>query len=306
MRRVLVTGANGFLGGHVVRQLLAQGVPVVATGRTRFNSPADCVFAQADLCESEQVADLFEQHDIGAVVHCAAYGVSYGQQDAIFATQVNVLATIRLYQLAEAAGAGLFVHVGSSYEYGDVAEDITEDMPLRPQGIYGTSKAAGSMMLQQLSTRGRLPAIIARVFGMFGPGEGPGKLIPLILDSARTGEKLDMTEGTEIRDYQYVGDVARQLAFLVTLAPDQASDARVLNLASGTPIAIRDLALRVAEQFGVTDLLNLGAIDSRADAVQRNVGDPRRFHDLARQQGRLDLLQPTPLAEALAEIKGAD
>lgn len=301
MQKVLVTGCSGFLGTHVTRELSRQGVPVIGVCRKlRRPSPAGCTVVRADLTMAPQIEAVFSDHDVTAVIHCAAYGVAYCQQDPLRAVETNVAASIRLFQMADAAGVYPFIHVGSSYEYGNSESNITEDTPLRPRGVYGASKAAASMLLQELGSRVDHGPIIARLFSMFGPGDADEKLVPLVVNASRDGKPLAMTDGTEIRDYQYVGDVARQLVFLSMLPPAEISACAVLNIASGDAITIRDIASRVADYFGTAHLLEFGAIPSRPGTVSRNVGDPSKFRQLAVRHGRSELLSPTPLERALA------
>jgi len=296
-----VTGATGFLGRSVVRTLAAGGGKPVASGRGGRPDwlAAGTPYARIDLAAPEHLADVFASHGVTAVIHCAAYGVDHRQQDLLTAADVNVRGTLALYLAADAAGIAPFVHVGTSFEYGHCDRDMTEETPLRPVGIYGATKAAASMVLLEAGRLGRKPPIVARVFGMYGPGEGDHKLVPQIVHAARTRTPLDLTAGEQVRDYQFVGDVARALAFLATLPAGRRPPDEVFNIASGEAVTIRAFAERVADHLGAADLLRFGSRSARPDRVARNVGDPSRFGALCRSCDREDLLRRTPMADAM-------
>jgi nucleoside-diphosphate-sugar epimerase len=256
-------------------------------------------FEAFDLRDPESFGPLFTEHAATAVIHCAAYGVDSRQRDPIAAVEINVRGTLALYRAADAAGAAPFVHVGTSFEYGDHPGSIAEETPLRPRGLYGTSKAATSMLLIDEGSRGNRAPIVTRVFGMYGAGEGAHKLVPLIVDAAASGQPLEMTAGEEVRDYQFVGDVARMLSFLAARPTEVAPFGQTFNLASGDPVTIRGFATRVAGELNAENILRFGALPTRPDGVARNVGDPARIRELVRNAGREDLLRATPMSEAL-------
>lgn len=277
--RVLVTGASGFLGGHVVGYLQRQGVDVVAMVRAqsavdRLQQLAPQVpLLHLDIKNEskEYIIDILKQQRISAVVHAAAYGVDYRQNIFAEAVQVNVLASEKLVQAAADAGIKRFVHVGTSYEYGASDKPIREDVALRPSGIYGVSKAAATLAVLSAAAGRQLPLVVFRPFGMYGPYEGAHKLVPLIQRSGREGKALALSPGGQLRDYVYVGDVAAAIAAVLKVAEFPTGE--VFNLASGVGVSLQELGnAAMAAVGGAPELLQWGASPYRSDEVMVNIG----------------------------------
>ncbi|MHC5021532.1 MAG: NAD-dependent epimerase/dehydratase family protein, partial [Planctomycetota bacterium] len=258
----LVTGASGFVGGHVVAALQAAGVAVLSPSRRSL-----------DLTRPATFDAWFAAHRPEAVINCAAYGVDHRRQDPALAVAVNAVAPAALYLAAARFGVRRFVHAGTALEYGPHRHPITEATPLRPCGLYGSSKAAGSLNLAA-AAHARLHPVIARCFSLYGPGEGAHKLVPQVVAALTAATPLPMTAGTQVRDYLYVGDAARALAALAhpgTAAPSPP----ILNICSGRGVSVRELALAVAGELGADPaLLQFGTLRDRTESIERCVGDP--------------------------------
>jgi GDP-4-dehydro-6-deoxy-D-mannose reductase len=290
--RVLVTGATGFLGAHAAAALQAAGAQVAGLVR-REPAPAPAwEVVVGDLARAETLACAVGAFRPQVVVHCAAYGVDWRQQDPLMALRINTEGTLALAIAARNAGATRFVHVGTAFEYGHSDGLLAEDAPLRPRGIYGASKAAGSLVLQEAALPG-LQRVLVRPFGMFGLGEGPHKLLPQVVRACVAGEALAMTEGAEWRDYAPVSWVARALA-LLALAPVDAALPPVVNLCSGEALRVRDVAHRVATCLGGAHLLRPGTLPSRGLGLARVVGNPGAWQALAARLGEPSLCEPPP------------
>lgn len=295
---LLVTGACGFLGSQVVRAALAQGLNVLATdmaqaSRVRLREGVD--FQDLDICGPEdRIRSALGS--VGAVVHCAAYGVDYRQNDLEAALRVNVLASVRLQ--AAAAGAR-FVHVGTAYEYGPAEGVQAENFCPAPRGIYGVSKLAGSMAVLDRAAANGGQAAVVRPFGMYGPWEGEHKLVPLVMRSMLKGDVVELTPGEQIRDYVYVGDVATACvrAVMASVFPSGC----IINLGSGSETTLRALVEAAAQAVdGDLSLLRWGAKPYRPDEIMRTQGTCARARDL------LGWVPETSLASGMAITAAAE
>lgn len=272
---LIVTGACGFLGSHLVRTAVGQGMRVLSTGRNPQSAwrlaslQGQFDFAQLDVGDPAEKLDAV-LGQAPAVIHCAAYGVDARQSSLAEALRINVLGSVAVQAAAARAGAR-YIQVGTSYEYGpsDSAQD--ESFCPAPRGIYGVSKLAASMaVLNQAATLGA-PCLIIRPFGMYGPLEGVHKLTPLVMRAMLGHSPLDLTAGEQIRDYVYVGDVAE--ACLAAARLPHFPTGRILNVASGRPLRLRDLIEAAARAVhGDLSLLHWGARPYRADEVMSTQG----------------------------------
>jgi nucleoside-diphosphate-sugar epimerase len=280
MATLLVTGASGFLGAHVAARGVARGLTVRAalrasSDRRRLDRLApDAGTVDLDLADAD--ADLAGAvAGVDAVVHCAAYGVDYRQSDFATALELNVAASMRLAQAAAAAGAR-FVHVGTSYEYGTEDGTLAEDRRLAPTGIYGVTKAAASLALQDLARRTGAPVAVVRPFSMYGPLEGSHKFVPLVMEASRDRRVVELSPGDQERDYLYVGDVVDACLSIAFADPFPAGE--IFNLCSGVGVSLRALAdAAVTAADGDPAALQWGAKPYRPAESMRVVGDPARI-----------------------------
>lgn len=303
---IVVTGATGFLGSQVVTALRARGLNPVAALRDDPRRPIheDVPALRLDLARPGSALEALKAIGADAVIHCAAYGVDYRDQDLESALRINVDGTLQLFDAAHRLGIGRFLHIGTSYEYGDHPGLISEETPLAPDGLYGGTKAAASILL--LALRHAVPPrlVVLRPFGMYGPGEGPHKLVPQVIGAARSGAPLDLTEGIEVRDYLPVTDVARGIAELTALPDEEFPAGRVFNICSGEGRSIRQFASDVAEAAGADrSVLRFGRLPIRPEAPARVVGDPTRWQTLWADLGRPDVTQQTGLGETVTRMQ---
>jgi nucleoside-diphosphate-sugar epimerase len=299
--RVLVTGANGFVGSHVVKGLLVEGhEPVVATRNGvghRLGGVADRIAdVRLDLEEIGTIQPALAEARADVIIHCAAYGANSTERDAERMARVNVVGALLLHQAASAAKVARFVHLGTAFEYGPQSTAVTEETPLRPIGMYAATKAAGYLLLRE-SSRAQGPSVVVlRLFNLFGPGDAPGRIASQIVAGAAARRPVSLTTGRQRRDFSYVVDAARDIVTLATLPEDQFPAGEDFNVASGSSCTVRDFGVALADALDATSLLRFGEIEEREDAPSDMFSFPRRFSELMHRVGAR---RPcTPLAVA--------
>lgn len=280
MATLLITGASGFLGAHVAAGAQQRGHDVRAairktSDRRRLDRLASGI-TTVDIDLGDRGIDLAGAlTGVEAVIHCAAYGVDYRQGDFATALELNVAASMRLAEAAAEAGCR-FVHVGTSYEYGTEHGLLAEDRRLAPTGIYGVTKAAASLALQDLARRTGAPIAVVRPFSMYGPLESGHKFVPMVMEASRQGRAVALTPGDQERDYLYVGDVVAACLDLAMADPFPSGE--IFNLCSGTGISLRTLAgAAVTAAGGDPAVLRWGAKPYRPAESMRVVGDPAKI-----------------------------
>ena len=219
-----------------------------------------------DLSDGDSMHAALKSSRPQVVLHCAAYGMDYREQSVQQAISINVLGTQLLVGAAAAAGVARFIHVGSCFEYGDKSEPVSESDVLEPIGMYGATKAAGTLLTIQQSRALDLPAIVLRLFGIYGAYDREDKLIPRVIRACLAGTPIDLTGGEQVRDYTFIGDAVRAFVSLATVEPFPSGE--IVNLAGGAPHSIRRIGESTAKLLNGEALLRWGAQPYRPDEMK--------------------------------------
>lgn len=260
-RRVLVTGASGFVGRAALLALACRGdVEVHGTSRAPAPTwlPADVHWHAADLLASDGPARLVQEAAPEAVLHLA-WEATPGR---FWAAPDNLDWAAATLRLARALGAGSdcqrIVGTGTCAEY-DWADGwcVEGSTPLRPGTLYGTAKDATRRLLEAYAAHSGLSVAWGRIFYLYGPHEHPDRLVPSIARRLLAGERAPTTPGHQRRDFLHVDDVAGALTALL-LAEDVTGP---VNIASGEPVAVGDIVRILADEAGRPELVGWGDVD---------------------------------------------
>jgi UDP-glucose 4-epimerase len=285
-----VTGASGFIGRALVQKLHASGCSVLAVGRAGSVLPDDAKQLRVDAFSPVALRSALHGRSFDILFHLAAYGVDPADRDPDTMQAVNVAATGALVDAAAACGARGVVYAGSCAEYAGGEDPIVEEAPLTTSNVYGASKVAGGLWGTALASRANIPFCWLRLFGAYGPGEAPYRLIPYVLARLRRGETVDLTAGAQLRDLMYIDDVVTGLIHAAELAPKSLPGP--FNLCTGVGVAIRDVALAVAAAIDQpTTLLAFGARPYRREEAMSIVGAPGRFQQASGFVPAIDLAE---------------
>jgi nucleoside-diphosphate-sugar epimerase len=288
--RVAVFGATGFIGGWVTRALDAVGATLCLVVRDagaatalagRLSRPP--VIARADLLRPGEVALVLREVRPHVVFNLAGYGVDREERDPRVAAAINgVLPGAIVEVLAEVADTSwpgqALVHAGSALEYGTAQGDLREETPVRPTTLYGRSKSTGTAAVAERCPALGVRGLTARLFTVYGAGEHPGRLLPTLLEAARTGCPVPLSSGDQRRDFTYVEEVAEGL---IRLGLSAAPPGATVNLASGRLVAVRDFALTAARVLGIPpEALRFGALASRPEEMEHDPVNVSRLLEL--------------------------
>lgn len=247
--RVLVTGAGGFVGKHLVSRLVNKGHQVFAglrQGEGRFDSPVSTVFL--DLVDASKIDKIVEAVKPDGLIHLAAQSmVKIAWQDPANTLLINTVGTINLINSVKLhAPNAKIITVGSSEEYGVTAkkgEPLTEEDACFPQNPYATSKLAMGQVVLQLAKKDQLNIIHVRPFNHFGPGQQEGFVVSDFASQISRIENdllppvMKVGDLSAKRDFTDVRDVIEAYVHLL----EKPVESGVYNVCSGFPQAISDI-----------------------------------------------------------------
>ena len=302
-RRILITGAGGFVGAATVRAALADGHKVMAlvrrSGSIRLvGLTGDLSVHAVDLSDAAAVADLVTALKPEIVIHSAWEGVG-GALRAGDIQFENIRTTLSLVDAVIKAGASKFVGIGSQAEYGRYDRRISEtDLP-QPTMLYGAAKLSACHLTRQRAREAGMGLAWLRLFSVFGPGDNPNWLIPSVAAALVNGIAPKCTMGTQKWDYLHIDDVARG-----TLAAAVIDDANgVFNLSSGLPIPVRSIIERLRDLAAPGLRLNFGDIPFGPDQIMHLEGDNSLLKAATGWTPKIAVIDG--LSEVIAELRVA-
>ena len=267
MKRILITGGTGFVGRQVVRSLSKKDVEmtlVVRSGKEKAVKDIACV---KKIITSQ---DIFVENrhwwanackGIDIVIH-AAWHVEPGQY---LESEKNVdclIGSLELVRGAACAKVARFIGVGTCFEYELSESRLSIQTPLKPLTTYAAAKTSlftfGSTYLPARGT----DFVWVRLFYLYGEGEDERRLVPYVRGKISKGETAELTEGKQIRDYLDVSQAGNQIAEVAL-----GTELGPVNICSGLAMTVRELAEKIAKEYGRLDLLSFG---KKAE----NINDP--------------------------------
>lgn len=258
-QRILVTGATGFIGSHILEPLLTQGFDVHAVSHQRFSSTA-CTWHACNLLDEQQQRKLLKHVKPAYLIHSAWY-TEHGKFWCAPENKAWLNASKSLVKEFAEQGGQRVIGVGSCAEYDWVRDDAKlwqENDPCNPATLYGQTKYQLYQYLQHIAESG-LSFSWARLFLTFGPNEPIEKLIPTVITSLLEGRIAQCNSGQKYRDFSHVRDIGHCLALLVNSEHQGA-----INLASGQGCTISEVTTLLAALLERSDLLKLGEIRDRS------------------------------------------
>lgn len=307
IRNALVTGASGFIGGHLVDRLLAEGTTVTLLVRPgtllpeRWQGQVRAV--SCDDWREPALLRALPASDCETVFHLAAYGVRPSNRDVEDMIRTNVELPATLVRLCRQWNARLVIS-GTFSEYMKPAsnEPLTELSPLEPYKLYGSSKAAGGLVASAIARDVGVGARILRLFKVYGAGEAQHRLLPALVSGLARKQRVAISSGTQILDFVYIDDVVEALLRSDRHIRDH-GDVATWNVSTGEGHSVRRFAQLVAAAMNADpELLGFGEIAMRKDDEPWLVGNPRLMQVELGWHPKLDL--ETGVKAAIAAMTG--
>lgn len=253
--KVAVTGADGFIGRHVLKELAQRSVEVIAV--IKPNHPPLPDFPGEKLIEMDIHAPPENAFDImgcpDALIHLAWGGLPNYRSPHHFEQELP--AQYRFLKTLITCGLKKLVVSGTCFEYGMQSGALAETLPPCPDNPYGFAKDALRSQLEYLKAQSPFDLSWGRLFYLYGEGQAENSLYPQLCKAVKRGDStFPMSGGEQLRDYLPVGEVARILVDLALLV----KNAGVVNICSGRPVSVRNLVEQWIGENGWQISLELG------------------------------------------------
>ena len=293
MKRVLVTGADGFIGSHLVEALVARGVEVRAfVFYNSFNSWGWLDHSSERVRKAIEVfaGDVRDPHGVrkavtgcDTVLHLAALiGIPYSYHSPDAYVDTNVRGTLNVLQAARELGVAKVVHTSTSEVYGSAKfVPITEEHPLQGQSPYSATKIGADQLALSFHRSFGTPVAVIRPFNTYGPRQSARAIIPsVIVQLANGAKRLKLGSLDPRRDLSFVSDTVRGF---IAVAESQRVVGEVINVGSGFEISMGELARTIAELMKSPASIEHDEqrVRPAQSEVQRLLADNRRAAELA-------------------------
>jgi NAD dependent epimerase/dehydratase len=257
-KKVLVTGAGGFIGSHLVEKLLAEGASVRAF--VRYNSRGDSGLLRlipteslarvevvaGNICDGAGIRKAVEGCEI--VLHLGALiSIPYSYVHPAEVAESNLIGTLNVLLACRDLQVKRLIHTSSSEVYGTALQvPISESHPLQGQSPYSASKIGADKLAESFYCAYNLPVVTVRPFNTFGPRQSARAVIPTIITQALTMDVIHLGNQSTSRDFTYVKDTVRGL---MKAAETENIEGKVMNLGTGQEIKIDDLVHKIVQKI---------------------------------------------------------
>lgn len=248
-KKILIVGGTGFIGRHLAQRCLKNTPFVTCLGLSAEKSfSKDMEFIRADISDKKQLQAVLRDKTFDYVFNLGGYidHTAYfrGGRRLIESHFVGLMNLIDCLNRDALKG---FVQIGSSDEYGNAPAPQKEHVREAPISPYSFAKTAASHFIQTLSNIEGFPGVVLRLFLVYGPGQDEKRFLPQIITAFLKNESVETTEGRQLRDFCYIDDV---IDGIIRASVMEEAKGKIINIASGIPICIRDMINKAADLIG--------------------------------------------------------
>ena len=254
-RKIFITGASGFIGSNLTRNLLKENqVHVLIRENSdlwRINDimkDSNLKIYKADLFQKEVLKEILKKINPHIIIHTAVYGGLPKEKDSEKITQTNIIGTINLLNASQDIDYTHFINTGSSSEYGRKNSPMKETDLLEPNTEYGVSKVAATLYSNCFSRQKKKSVVTLRLFSPYGMFEEKGRLFPYVIMSCLRDKDIQIGNPNSVRDFVFVDDVLD--AYKKVIDSNNIFNGEVFNVGSGEQHSVEEVLNRIFEVCG--------------------------------------------------------
>lgn len=286
MKRVLVTGASGFIGGHTLKYLVHNGYEVYAVSSSEIikSKSQSVIWYKCNLFNSSEIEKMMEEIKPTHIIHFAWYvvpGKYVNAEENLHWVQISM----NLLKYFKIHGGKRFVFAGTCFEYdlswGCISENET---PSKPDSLYGKCKYDFENKAIEYCYKNGVSFASGRIFYVYGEREDKKRIIPYVINCLLNNQLAKCSNGEQVRDFMYVEDVAN--AFVKILDCDVEG---IINVGSGKAAKLKDVLLKIAEKLNKEELISFGDIKAAADEPKMIVANNEKLRNETNWVQQFDL-----------------
>ncbi len=255
-KRVIITGATGFIGSNLTRRLLKEGHNIhllVRRGYKKWRLEAICndvYLHEVDFIDRQALTHVISHIRPDWVFHLAAYGAYSWQNDLSRMIETNITGTVNLVEACLKTGFEAFINTGTSSEYGFKDHAVLETECLEPNSHYALTKAYTTLFCRYTAGKYGVRMPTLRLYSVYGPYEEPARLIPTLIVYGLNGGFPPLVKPEVSRDFVYIEDVEK--AYLLAATEPDREPAAVYNVGTGIQISMRVVVEIAKQAMGIT------------------------------------------------------
>ena len=300
-KKILITGAGGFIGWHLIHQLQIYGPQISTISRNHNNFFKEIEQYAIDIKDTCAINECLQTCQPDHIFHLAAYKDRNESIQAFYSSvETNVLGTLNLFSAAkDVTSLESIVTLGTAEEYGKNIPPFNEKLRECPVTPYSFSKLCISQMGELFFHLYNLPVIILRPTLAYGPGQGTDMFLPSLITSLLENKPFDMTLGDQTRDFVYVADL---IEAMILASGNTNANGQIINIGSGVPTKIADIAQTIDEIIGKKGLVKLGGKPYRKNEVMNYYISPAKAERILGWKAKTSLKEG--LNRTIAYYKG--
>jgi len=280
-KKILITGGFGFIGSHLVKRLLPSHlemhiITMPDTNKSRLlDEQTQVVAYEADISDTKAVVPIIKSIDPDYVFHLAGYGINSADADYQKAINTNIMGSVNILNALKSTNCKKFINMGTCSEYGN--SDSNEGSPPAPINIYGSTKAAATLILHQTAQENDIKIVTLRPFGVFGEGEEPHKIFSYVIINLLKGNDVLLTQCEQYRDYCYVENI---IDAMLLACEKSTIENEIFNVASGNSQPLRYYIELIYKMTGSHSKLIYGGMPYRKNELLNPTADIHKIKSL--------------------------